>query len=116
MPQKFSKLVQNDLKTIHRRIAKLRKEAGMSQHSMAEALSMSYRTYSEKERIVNNKDFYLHEILKIADVLDISPSAIMSGNNASKAHEAIKNILKAHNEIAGDIKSLRETSAMYERI
>jgi transcriptional regulator with XRE-family HTH domain len=116
MPRKCLKRVQSDLKTIHRRIAKLRKEAGMSQHDMADALSMAYRTYSEKERSANNKDFYLHEILAIAEVLDISSSAIMSGNNASKAHEAIKNILQAHYAIEGDIQSLRETSAMYDRI
>jgi len=116
MPQDCSEVVQNDLRTIHRRIATLRKKAGMSQHDMADALSMAYRTYSEKERGANNKDFYLHEILEIAEVLDISPSALMSGSNASKAHAAIKNILRAHNQVADDLKSLREASSMYDRI
>ena len=108
-------LVQQDLSTIRDRIRSARKKAGMNQHDMADALGMAYRTYSEKERGVNRKDFYLHELLELAQILKLRPSALIAGESANQVVHAINQIVDAHAAIDRALMTLTEKARFYEK-
>lgn len=114
MNKQAVELVQQDLATIRERIKSARKKAGMNQHDMADALGMAYRTYSEKERGANHKDFYLHELLKLADILKLRPSALIAGESANKVVHSIHEIVNAHAVIGGALQKLTEKARFYD--
>jgi len=87
----------------------------MNQHDMADALGMAYRTYSEKERGANHKDFYLHELLKLAEILKLRPSALIAGESANQVVDSIKLIAAANAEINGALLKLQEKARFYEK-
>ena len=105
--------VQQDLLTIRERIKSARKKAGINQHDMADALGMAYRTYSEKERGANHKDFYLHELLKLSEILQTRPSALIAGESANQVVHAINEIVEAHAVIDGALMTLSARARYY---
>ncbi len=69
-----------DMKIVGKRLYEARKNMGMTQEELAEAASMSLRTYADIERgCVNMR---VETILRICSVLHITPNDIFVENSA----------------------------------
>ena len=72
-----------DLRTIGNKLLTIRKRMGMTQAEVAEAAGLSDRTYADIERGTVN--MRTETILKICDVLHITPDEILTEENHSMA-------------------------------
>ena len=72
-----------DLRTIGNKLLTIRKRMGMTQAEVAEAAGLSDRTYADIERGTVN--MRTETILKICDVLNITPDEILTEENHSMA-------------------------------
>lgn len=72
-----------DLRAIGNRLLSIRKRAGLTQAEVAEAAGLSDRTYADIERgMVNMRT---ETVLRICDVLHVTPDAIMTEENTAPA-------------------------------
>lgn len=78
-----------DLRTIGNKLLTIRKRMGMTQADVAEAAGLSDRTYADIERGTVN--MRTETILRICNVLHITPDAILTEENHSM--EAQQNYL-----------------------
>lgn len=70
-----------DLRTIGNRLLSIRKRMGMTQAEVAESAGLSDRTYADIERGTVN--MRTETILRICNVLHITPDEILTEENAS---------------------------------
>ena len=74
-----------DLRAIGNKLLTIRKRMGMTQAEVAEAAGLSDRTYADIERGTVN--MRTETILRICNVLHITPDAILTENNPSIAEQ-----------------------------
>ena len=74
-----------DLHAIGNKLLTIRKRMGMTQAEVAEAAGLSDRTYADIERGTVN--MRTETILRICNVLHITPDAILTENNPSIAEQ-----------------------------
>lgn len=72
-----------DMRSIGNKLLAIRKRAGLTQAEVAEAAGLSDRTYADIERGTVN--MRTETVLKICNVLHITPDEILTENNASLA-------------------------------
>lgn len=72
-----------DLRTIGNKLLRIRKRMGMTQSEVAEAAGLSDRTYADIERGTVN--MRTETILRICDVLHITPDEVLTEDSASLA-------------------------------
>lgn len=72
-----------DLHTIGNKLLTIRKRAGLTQAEVAEAAGLSDRTYADIER--GSVNMRTETILKICNVLHITPDEVLTEDNTSAA-------------------------------
>ena len=72
-----------DLRTIGNKLLTIRKRMGMTQAEVAEAAGLSDRTYADIER--GSVNMRTETILRICDVLHITPDEVLTEGNTSLA-------------------------------
>ena len=72
-----------DLRTIGNKLLTIRKRMGMTQAEVAEAAGLSDRTYADIER--GSVNMRTETILRICDVLHITPDEVLTEENTSLA-------------------------------
>ena len=70
-----------DMRKIGNKLLMLRKHAGLTQAELAEKAGLSDRTYADIER--GNVNMRIETLLKICDVLMVTPDAILTEENTS---------------------------------
>lgn len=75
-----------DLRTIGNKLLTIRKRMGMTQAEVAEAAGLSDRTYADIER--GSVNMRTETILRICDVLHITPDEVLTEENTSLAAKA----------------------------
>lgn len=101
----------NEFIQIGSRIKKLRIEKGLSQKEMAKICGMPYSTYSNYEN--NNREPGTDQLYKIASVLGISVSELISGTDNAK-YDAILSLMRsklADAEVLSYLKLADSTAA-----
>ncbi len=82
-----------DFRAIGNKLLAIRKKSGLTQSEVAEAANLSDRTYADIERgAVNTR---IETILKICDVLQITPDVILTEENPkfiAKQSELLKQL------------------------
>lgn len=82
----------SDLKVIGENLYKIRKQIGLSQEETAWRAGISSRTYADIERGETNAR--LETIIKICNVLHVTPDVILTESNADSSDEANLTIVK----------------------
>ena len=72
-----------DLRTIGNKLLTIRKRMGMTQAEVAEAAGLSDRTYADIER--GSVNMRTETILRICDVLHITPDEVLTEENTALA-------------------------------
>ena len=81
-----------DLRAIGNRLLAIRKRAGLTQAEVAEAAGLSDRTYADIER--GSVNMRTETVLKICNVLHVTPDAIMTVDNTAPAKRQEELIVK----------------------
>lgn len=81
-----------DLRAIGNRLLSIRKRAGLTQAEVAEAAGLSDRTYADIER--GSVNMRTETVLKICNVLHVTPDAIMTEENTTPARRQEELICK----------------------
>lgn len=71
----------HDMRKIGNKMLEFRKKAGLTQADLAEKAGLSDRTYADIER--GNVNMRIETLLRICDVLHITPDAILTEENTS---------------------------------
>jgi len=74
-----------DFRAIGNKLLAVRKKAGLTQSEVAEAASLSDRTYADIERGTVN--MRIETVLKICEALHITPDAVLTEENPALAHK-----------------------------
>lgn len=69
----------SDWKVIGKKLAEIRKNLELTQYDVANAAGLSYKTYADAER--GNVNVRMGTILKICDVLAITPDVLFTEEN-----------------------------------
>lgn len=77
-----------DLHTIGNKLLSVRKRMGMTQAEVAEAAGLSDRTYADIER--GSVNMRTETILRICDVLHITPDEILTESSASISTQQVE--------------------------
>ena len=81
-----------DLRAIGNRLLSIRKRAGLTQAEVAEAAGLSDRTYADIER--GSVNMRTETILRICNVLHVTPDAIMTEENPAPARRLEELVLR----------------------
>ncbi len=96
-----------ELKNIGLRIAKRRRQIGLTQETLAEKMNVSVQMISNVER--GNKAVKIENLIKISDILGITADYILKGSEARQNRSELSEKLNLLNEDDyGTVRALTE--------